>query len=396
MKIGLVLSNTPAYSETFFNSKIKGLIKNGIEVELFVSNSTESFHLCKVNKAPSKHAENPLRLLLTLLFICSKLLCYLPRVVKLYKLYRLEKRSFKSLFKSLYFNSHILTSKNIDCLHFGFATQAIGKELVAKAINAKMAVSFRGFDITVYPIKHPNCYHLLWKHVDRVHSISKYLLHKSNALGLNCKVPYQIITPAVVIDTFDIKLNEKQKTKGVQILTIARLHWIKGIDLLIETALLLKENQFDFSWTIIGDGDQKRTERYLYHIHEKGLQNHVKLRGKLSHQETLFQLQKASIYVQSSLNEGFCNAVLEAQASGNLCVAFNVGGLSENIIDNKTGWLIPERNSSLLASKIKEVNLLSKAQKTQIIIAAKNRVNTNFTIEQQEQKFVNFYKEIIN
>jgi len=32
--IGLVLPNTPAYSETFFNSKIKGLQENGCEVIL--------------------------------------------------------------------------------------------------------------------------------------------------------------------------------------------------------------------------------------------------------------------------------------------------------------------------------------------------------------------------
>ena len=37
MKIGIVLSSTPAYSETFFNSKIKGLQKNGFEVVLFVN-----------------------------------------------------------------------------------------------------------------------------------------------------------------------------------------------------------------------------------------------------------------------------------------------------------------------------------------------------------------------
>ena len=32
MKIGIVLSQTPGYSETFFNSKIKGLLKNGVDV----------------------------------------------------------------------------------------------------------------------------------------------------------------------------------------------------------------------------------------------------------------------------------------------------------------------------------------------------------------------------
>ena len=53
MKIGIVLSNTPAYSETFFNSKIKGLINNGVEVALCVAEKDKSFNLCKVYKAPS-------------------------------------------------------------------------------------------------------------------------------------------------------------------------------------------------------------------------------------------------------------------------------------------------------------------------------------------------------
>ena len=42
MKIGIVLSSIPAYSETFFNSKIKGLQKNGFEVVLFI-NSKDNF-----------------------------------------------------------------------------------------------------------------------------------------------------------------------------------------------------------------------------------------------------------------------------------------------------------------------------------------------------------------
>ena len=52
MKIGIVLSNTPAYSETFFSSKIKGLQKNGFEVILFVAHQNTAFDLCTVCKAP--------------------------------------------------------------------------------------------------------------------------------------------------------------------------------------------------------------------------------------------------------------------------------------------------------------------------------------------------------
>ena len=52
-KIGLVLPNVPAYSETFFTSKIKGLQKNGFEVILFVGGKpSNSFVLTKVVTAP--------------------------------------------------------------------------------------------------------------------------------------------------------------------------------------------------------------------------------------------------------------------------------------------------------------------------------------------------------
>ncbi len=58
------------------------------------------------------------------------------------------------------------------------------------------------------------------------------------------------------------------------------------------------------------------------------------------------------IYVQPSLNEGFCNAVLEAQAMGKLTIASNVGGLPENIVDGKTGWLFENLSSESLAQQI--------------------------------------------
>src|SRR5690606_28909922 len=98
-----------------------------------------------------------------------------------------------------YLNAHLLKA-NLDWLHFGFATMALGSETIAKAIGAKMAVSFRGFDINVYPIKHPECYNNLWKHVDKVHSISQYLLNKAISLGLSVETPFVIITPAVQLD----------------------------------------------------------------------------------------------------------------------------------------------------------------------------------------------------
>lgn len=392
MYIGLVLSTPPGYSETFFYSKIKGLQENGFEVTLFVQTTREEFKLCAVKTAPKVYTNSVLQII-AMFAVYVSLVTKITRVIRYVNLERQEKTSWSLLFKRIYLNAHLLKA-NVDWVHFGFATQALGSETVAKAINAKMAVSFRGFDINVYPIKFPDCYSTLWKYVDKVHSISNYLFVQAQNMGLSSEVPFEIITPAVadeLVNSSVPKMNISQH-QSIELITIARLHWIKGIDLLIETASILKQKEFNFIWKVIGSSNHKDIERYKFHIYERGLQEQIQLLGKCNHDETLLKLEQANIYVQPSLNEGFCNAVLEAQAFGKLCVATNVGGLSENILNTKTGWLVPKDNPHALANKIIEVCALSNATQAYISQAAENRVKTKFTISDQQLKFVNFYQ----
>ena len=113
----------------------------------------------------------------------------------------------------------------------------------------------------------------------------------------------------------------------------------------------------------------------------------------MSHAKTLSLLQEATVYVQPSINEGFCNAVLEAQAMGALVIASDVGGLPENIIDGETGWLFPVQDAAALAKKIKQVVALSDVEKHRISEKARTRVFEDFSIEKQQQEFVSFYTE---
>jgi colanic acid/amylovoran biosynthesis glycosyltransferase len=323
-------------------------------------------------------------------------LSLLPHLQKVKNWYRLEKKngvSKLSFFKKVYINAPILKSE-LDWVHFGFCTLALERETIAKAIDAKMAVSFRGYDINVYPKKNPGCYRLVWKNITKIHSISNYLLEEAQLLGMPHNVPYAIITPAVKLKNLPFKedTNINICSKRVKIVTVARLHWIKGIDYLIETANYLNTSQIDFEWHLIGGSSPQEEERYLYHIYEKGLANNVKLRGKKNHHETLKILQDADIYIQTSLKEGFCNAVLEAQALGKLCIAFDTGGMPENILHQKTGWLIKNYDTKRLAQKIIEVIDMSVKEKMKITTFAENRVAEEFNIKKQQQEFVKFYK----
>jgi len=391
MTIAIVLPQPPAYSETFFRSKIEGLIVNGHQLILVTAATNKTFDLCEHIQHPKVY-KNPIRQLLSMLLVFVGLLPYWAKVNRYINLERKEGASFKRLIEKIYINVSLL-KLNADWIHFGFATMAIDRETAPKAIGAKLAVSFRGYDIEVFPLKNLDCYQRLWTHVDKVHSISDYLLEKAFDLGLSKSVDSEVIYPAVDFD-FIKKIQLSSDTLGTKfkLLTIARLHWIKGIDDLIETAQHLKSKQINFEWKVIGEGDQKHTERYAYHIYKAGLQKQVLLLGKLSHAETLKELSTTELYVQTSLSEGFCNAILEAQALGKLCLAYDAGALSENIQNNTTGFLSPKGQPHLIAQKIIEVEQLSRHEKEQLIQNSISRVKENFNINKQKREFNLFYK----
>ncbi|MBJ6367913.1 glycosyltransferase family 4 protein [Snuella sedimenti] len=391
MKIGLVLSKTPAYSETFFISKIKGLQASGIEVVLFVQYKAEDFVLCPVWVAPKVFKRNLLRQLFSFFLVLCKVLNHYKRFRYFLLLEKRAGRSLKQGLKNAYSNAHILEA-DLDWLHFGFATMALQSEHVAKAIGANMAVSFRGFDLDVYPLKYPGCYDLLWKQVDKVHSISIYLLQKAYAFGLQNSVPYQVITPAVDLSLF--KERQLATSRVVHLVTVARLHWIKGLEATLEALVLLKAQGFEFKYTIIGSGPEY--EALMFAIYQLGLTAHVDLVGKLSHKATLELLSKADIYIQYSYSEGFCNAVLEAQVMGLLCVVSDGGGLPENVIDGKTGWVVPRGNPRLLFECITTILKASEDERSEIRCRAKSRVLKEFNMQSQHVAFKNFYETSIS
>ena len=110
MRIGIVLSQTPGYSETFFYSKIKGLKENGINVSLYCQTNENGFTLCPVIKAPNI-SRNPFLQLLYFMKEFFLLLPHLPVIMSYIKLERKEGTSFPQIFKKIYLNAHLLKAK---------------------------------------------------------------------------------------------------------------------------------------------------------------------------------------------------------------------------------------------------------------------------------------------
>lgn len=384
MKIGLVLSSFPGYSETFIYNKIKILIDQGHEVSLFISNRNKK----TVNLDLAIYYEVSLKNKFHFLQTVMRAMIFHPLVcLRFIKIERANNANWVYILKRLILNSHFI-GKSLDWLHFCFATVAIGKENISESIGAKSAVSLRGFDISIYPHMNSNCYDLLWKKIDKVHSISDDLYKQAIDLGLSPNTPYQKIRPA--INTHFFKSTSSQKIhQPIRILTVGRLVWKKGYEYLLKALLLLKDNNIEFEYHIIGDGDSR--ESILFTIDQMNLQDKIDIKGQLYKDDVKKEMEWADIYIQPSIQEGFCNALLEAQCMGLICISTTAEGLSENIINNKTGFLISKRDPNKIFNKILEVLSMKFEEYSQIRNNARFRVEKEFSLDVQKFFFKTFY-----
>ena len=386
--IGIVLSSVPGYSETFFRNKIKGLQHNGFEVILFVdykAANTLEFP-CEIVVANSFNGGVAKRVMNSLLVIFKMLFFYPNESFKLDKLDKGDGVGLKKRLRNMLLNQFLMTKK-LDWLHFGFGMLAVDRENVAAAIGAKMAVSFRGFDLYLSPLKHENCYKTLFEKEVQYHVLSHEM--KQDLMDYNVSSDkISIITPAIDINLFKYQ-NEVKKNDELMILTVARLHWKKGLEYTLEALAELKKAGVKFRYIIVGEGGEQ--ERLMFAAHQLNISDTITFTGKMPQEAVKSHLEKADIYIQYSIQEGFCNAVLEAQAMGLLCIVSNAEGLSENVLDGQTGWVVPKRNPDYLANKILEVINLSSLEKNRIKQKAIERVQNSFNLEKQNDEFVAFY-----
>ena len=388
MKIGIVLPSAPGYSETFFTSKIKGLEAHGYTVVLFINSKTNKTALTSAIKiAPNLSGNFVNSILISFWSLVTSVLFHFRPTKKMYQLDTKDGFSFGRKIKNIIVNSHILSEK-LDWLHFGFGTMVFDRENVAESIGAKMAVSFRGFDHYVYPKKNNKCYDLLFSKKVKYHVLSEGMKQDLMQNGVQSNTIVKI-SPAIDSNLFLNAVQNKNAT--LEIVTIARLHWIKGLDYTLEALALLLQKGVAFHYTIIGDGNEM--ERLLFAVHQLGLAKNVSFAGKLSPAEVKNKLQTADLYLQYSLQEGFCNSVLEAQAMGKICIVSDAEGLQENVLDTITGFVVAKRNPLSLAAKITDVLSLSEDKKINIKENAVARVKTYFNIEKQIEAFIAFYSK---
>lgn len=396
MKILLVTQSFPKLSETFIVNKFVGLLNRGIDVYIVCNSSSEAEwrrfpQLDRADIRRRVRVNEPVepRWRVPLIFPLLMLRCLLfkPRKTAVYLL-----RGFRhfglDILRRFYLDAQIILLEP-DILHFEFGALAVGRTYLKHLLYTKMTVSFRGYDISYSGLERADYYDDVWKGIDQVHFLSQALYRQAVKRGYPELLPFEVISPA--IETSLISLKVSPKSDRLQILSVGRLEWVKGYEFALQAIQhFIKQYGEDIEYRIVGDGEM--FEALHFRRHQMGLESHVSFLGALSHSDVIEEMKQADIVLHAAVSEGFCNAVLEAQAMGVAVVVSDAGGLPENIEDGVTGFVVPRRDPEAMAAKLLQL-ANDPALRDQMGRAGRERVERYFRLEDQITAFQHFFEQ---
>ncbi|MBI5149418.1 MAG: glycosyltransferase family 4 protein [Candidatus Omnitrophica bacterium] len=171
----------------------------------------------------------------------------------------------------------------------------------------------------------------------------------------------------------------------LRILSIARLHPIKGVEYLVRACKLLKEWENRFTCHIIGDGELRVKIAEL--IDKLDMKQEIVFHGAQPAGEVRRQLALANVYVNSSLCEGLSVSIMEAMAARLPVIATRVTGVAELIEDNVNGYLVEPKDETELAAALQKM-ILDTDKRKKMGEISRRRIETDFALEAEVKKLI--------
>jgi glycosyltransferase involved in cell wall biosynthesis len=135
-----------------------------------------------------------------------------------------------------------------------------------------------------------------------------------------------------------------------RILSIGRLTFNKGFDILLKAVAIVKHRGIPFQLRIAGSGPERPRLEAL--IRELDLSADVVLLGAIGEEECLAEAQSADLFVLASHKEPLGVVYLEAMAAEVATIGTAAGGVVEIITDQVNGLLVPPDQVEALAEAI--------------------------------------------
>ena len=165
---------------------------------------------------------------------------------------------------------------------------------------------------------------------------------------------------------------------------------VKGFDLLLAAACLLRETRPDLHVLIVGDGPRRP---FLEDVAERlGILSQVRFVGGVEDIRVPLALMDVFVF-PSRWPEAFGLTLIEAMAAGKPVVATRMGAVPELIRDGVDGFLIDSEDIGALARAISQM-LSDRALVERLGSHAQARVRDHFSLEQMALQVERVYREV--
>lgn len=142
--------------------------------------------------------------------------------------------------------------------------------------------------------------------------------------------------------SLDYNINSKK------IVTVGRISKEKGFDLLVKVAEKVLPKYPEWTWEVLGDGED--FDKIYALIKEKGLQTQLIMKGCVQNASKYFN--QYSFYVLPSYREGLPLVLLEAKANKLPIISFDIETGPREIVNEENGILIKPYNCDAMAEAI--------------------------------------------
>jgi glycosyltransferase involved in cell wall biosynthesis len=304
----------------------------------------------------------------------------------------------------------IILYHNISIVHARSRAPAWSCLIATKITRRKFVTTFHG----TYNFKNT-----IKKFYNSVMVRSNLVIAGSNFIFSHIKVNYSkylklkkflVIFRGINVDYFDSSAileaeeNNLLTSWGITrdkklILMPGRLTAWKGQELFIEALNLVNKQKGHKSfYAVILGSDQGRN---VYTKKIKRLAEQYRLTAQLKFVEHCKNMPLAykisDLVVSASIEpEAFGRVAIEAQSMEKPIIASDIGGSSETIVNNETGFLFESNNAESLSKKIIEVLSLDQSRLKSIGIEGRKNIINKFNVEKMCFSTYSEYKKLLN
>lgn len=182
-----------------------------------------------------------------------------------------------------------------------------------------------------------------------------------------------------------------KKDDGPIIISVARLHAVKGHIYLLKAMLRILKEKPGAKLVLVGNGPMEK--RLKARAQDLGIENSVVFLGVEPNINIPQVLMRSDIFALPSIEEGFPCSILEAMGMEVPSVVTNVGGVREIVKDGETGFIAqtcdPDDLSKVILKVANDPDHARKVART-----ARQRLEGSFDINVMVKKIGRLYDEL--